>query len=343
MRTTWKACVRGAVVILLLAGISDFAANDDPYHLRPVLQGEPPAERTWLEPAIEKVATLNQSDEYILYTPEVATLGPEGSVLVYDFGEHQLKAFAPDGTYLRTYGNGQGMGPGEVLQLRYGGVWQDSLVFLVDGMQRQVNLFDLEGQLLETESYPEGVLQYVRGADGTRFVRLSSPSPEMPLLEMHTPDAVRQVPRFSTDPPDTRIWHDGWLNVHGDRALHVALYAPVILAYSADDTVGTAHPTPDFGGPFHGTPTRTGEGIYHAWSQVDGDALSTQLWTKKGLPATDPMPDSLFFDIYDATDVSYRYSARFAVTGHHAMYAPESGLLVAVQDTTVELYRLTNE
>ncbi len=326
---------------LFVAAVGLPVLQDDPYALRPTLVGEPAAERIWLEPAIEKVATLSQSEEYSLNMPQVATLGPEGSVLVYDLGDLQLKAFASDGTYLRTYGYGQGTGIGEIEQLRYGGVWQDSLVFLVDGMQRQVNLFDLEGQLLETESYPEGVLQYVRGADGTRYVRLPPTGPEDHLLEVHTPGAVRQVPWFSEDPPDSGVWHDGWLNVHGDRALYAALYAPVILAYTADDTVGTAHPTPDFGGPFHGTPTHTGEGIYHMWSEVDGDALSVQLWTTEGMPIAGSAPDTLFFDVYDATDVSYQYSARFAAPGMNATYAPESGLLVAVQDTTVDLYRVT--
>jgi hypothetical protein len=335
--------VSAIALLLIICAPTLSVLPDDPYALRPSLVGEPPAERTWLEPTIEKVATLSQSDEYMLYTPGSATLGPNGSVLVMDFGDYKLKRFAPDGTYLQSYGNGHGQGPGEMLQLRWGGVWQDSLVYLVDDMQRQVNLFDVEGHFIEVEAYPEGVSQYGRGADGKRYVRLP-PVPERPLLEIHTPDGVRQVPRFSTDPPDAGAWDDGWLNVHGDRVLHVALYAPVILAYAADDTVGTAHPTPDFGGPFHGTPMRTGEGIYHVWSQVDGDALTTQLWTTEGLPSlVDPMPDSLFFDVYDATDVSYQYSARFPTPGHYATYAPESGLLVAVQDTTVDLYRLTNE
>ncbi len=329
-------------LVLVICAPTLSVLPDDPYALRPSLVGEPPSERTWLEPAIEKVATLSHSDEYVLYTPEGATLGPEGSVLVYDFGEHQLKAFASDGTYLRSYGQGQGMGPGEVLQLRDGGVWQDSLVYLVDGMQRQVNLFDQEGQFIDVEAYPEGVTQYGRGADGTCFVR-PPPVPERPLLEMHTPDGVRQVPRFSEDPPDTGAWFGGWLNIHNDRALYASTYAPVILAYSADDTVGTAHPTPDFGGPFVGRPVATGEGTYHIWAQVDGDVLTTQLWDGEGSVPSGPMPDSLFFDVYDATDVSHQYSARFAVPGRRAMYAPESRLLVAPQDTTVDLYRLTNE
>jgi len=330
------------VLMLVICAPSLSEVPDDPYALRPTLVGEPAAERIWLEPAFEKVATLSESDNYVLYMPEAATLGPKGSVLVYDFGEHQLKAFDADGTFLRNYGRGEGMGPGEVTRLRDGGVWQDSLVYLVDDMQRHVNIFDREGQFIETEAYPDGLTQYRRGVDGTRYIRTPA-GPERPLLEVHTSTDVLPIRRFSTDPPDTGAWFDGWLNVHADRALYVPTYAPVVLSYAADDTVGSAYPTPDFGGPFYGAPTGTGEGVYHIWTEVDGDVLTAQLWKGEGTVSSGPMPDSLFFDVYDVADVSYQYSARFAVPGRRSMYAPESGLLVAVQDTTVELYRLTNE
>jgi len=112
--------VSAIALLLIICAPTLSVLPDDPYALRPSLVGEPPAERTWLEPTIEKVATLSQSDDYMLYTPASATLGPNGSVLVMDFGDYKLKRFAPDGTYLQSYGNGHGQGPGEMLQLRWG-------------------------------------------------------------------------------------------------------------------------------------------------------------------------------------------------------------------------------
>lgn len=74
-----------------------------------------------------------------------------GHLAIVYAGDYRLKAFTPAGEHVATYGNGRGRGPGRVITLTDGGVWRDSLVYLVDPRQRRVSFFDEEGDFMRAE------------------------------------------------------------------------------------------------------------------------------------------------------------------------------------------------
>jgi hypothetical protein len=71
---------------------------------------------------------------------------PAGDLLVLDGGNHQVRVFAPDGTFRHSWGS-EGQGPGEFTFLGSMAVGRDTVVV---GDDRRVHVFDISGAHVST-------------------------------------------------------------------------------------------------------------------------------------------------------------------------------------------------
>lgn len=231
------------LVVLLLVGCG---GNPDeppnPYHLTTDIKGDPSIERTRVEREVEEVAALSSGEEYTLYMPNALEIGSDGRVYVFDYGNNQIKAFTRDGEYLRTYGKGEGRGPGQMITMLDVGVWQDSLVYVVDGRQRRVLYFRHDtGVFIRHESYESGISRFARTGDSTTYAGVVGP--ERPdFLRMTTRDGQQKMVSRPLSEEVSGLTLDGILQATEDRALYVFRYFPVILTYAPEDTTGVATP-----------------------------------------------------------------------------------------------------
>ncbi len=331
-----------AVVLLLIALTACHSGDPEipnPYNLTTDLQGDPSIERTWIEPAVERVGSISGGPNYTLYNPNEVQIGDDGRIYVFDYGNMTVKGFTPDGEHVATYGRGKGRAPGHFANMTDAGVRGDSLVYVVDGWQRRVSYFDREdGTLIRTESYEEPLARLEHTADSVEY-RVGFAMSD--FLVMDTPERQRRV-SYVTSHLVRSIVLAGRLHEHGGRAVYVLSYFPVIFRFSPDDTTGIATPTPDYGDvPLPEArqeevndrlAIRSPETKVHDTSTLHDGLLSV----RRPLGTSDRVE----FDLYDVGNaITYRHTLRLPVQGNPAVYGAHT--VVTVRDTTVHVYRLS--
>jgi len=113
------------------------------------------------------IGTLDGDTLYQFFQVTGSVKLSDGRIAVTDNGSHQLRVFAPDGTFLTSFGR-EGEGPGEFRHiLVMGTVGADTMVVL-DGRQRRVSRFHPEEGFLGQAMLPEeaGVAMHSNGMFG---------------------------------------------------------------------------------------------------------------------------------------------------------------------------------
>lgn len=100
-----------------------------------------------LEPQVT-IGMTDGPDEYLIGNPQAIAVGVGGTVYILDRQAPSLRAYAPDGTYLRDIGR-EGSGPGEYR--RPGGIatLADGRLLVRDPGNGRISVFDAEGEYLE--------------------------------------------------------------------------------------------------------------------------------------------------------------------------------------------------
>lgn len=344
LRSVTLSWFRGAGLLLAFGLLTACSSGEpeipNPYNLTTDLRGTPSIERTWVEPAVARVASLSGGPNYTLYNPTEVQIGDDGRIYVFDYGNMTVKGFTPDGEYVATYGRGKGRAPGQFVNMPDLGVRRDSLVYVVDGWQRRVSYFDRnDGTLVRTERYEEPLARLEYTVDSVEY-RVGFAMSD--FLVVDTPQRQRRV-SYVTSHLVRSIVLAGRLHEHGGRAVYVPSYFPVIFRFSPADTTGVAYLTPDYGEvPLPEARQEEVEGRLairppetkvHDTSTLHDDLLSIQ----RPLGTS----DSVEFDLYDVgAEITYRHSVRLPVRGDPAVYG--KSLVVAARDTTVHVYRLEN-
>jgi hypothetical protein len=113
------------------------------------------------------IGTMEGDTLYELFQVSGAAKLSDGRIALTTIGDRRLRIFAPDGTFLASFGR-EGEGPGEFRDIRVmGTVGIDTLVVL-DGRQRRTSRFHLEVGFLGQALLPEeaGVAMHSNGMFG---------------------------------------------------------------------------------------------------------------------------------------------------------------------------------
>lgn len=209
-------------------------------------------DRSILSPSFEVLWTAGgdvpEQVEPMFYGPLNVEVGPGGHVFVTDYGSYDVKELSIDGALVRTYGAGQGQGPGEVQGITDILIRPNEL-FVADPWNQRVLVFDRQGDGIRTIKPPENF-----------FWRIEMLSPdELILLEINTPHLFARVsPEGLPLGSFGALLHsqerhglvlNGWLSAAGnDRFVYSAYRSSLLASYGADGTchylVETIEPLP---------------------------------------------------------------------------------------------------
>jgi hypothetical protein len=101
----------------------------------------------YLEPDVS-IGLVEGPDEYLIGDPRSVAVGPDGTIYVLDVQVPVLRAYAPDGTYLRDIGR-QGGGPGEYESPDGMTAMADGRVLVRDPGGARIVVFDPAGEYIE--------------------------------------------------------------------------------------------------------------------------------------------------------------------------------------------------
>lgn len=129
--------------------------------------------RTVLDPAFPKEGVVRYAlreelsvggesggAEAVLNRPQYLDVDAQGNLYVLDWGDVDIKVFAPDGRLLRKFGK-QGQGPGEFdVPVRFA-VDADGGVVLLSGRQHQVIFLDAAGKYVSSFRSTASAIRWV--------------------------------------------------------------------------------------------------------------------------------------------------------------------------------------
>lgn len=121
------------------------------------LPADPPTWTLGSDPLVG-VGVLEGEPEYQLFRVQDALRLDDGRVLVLNAGSHQVRVYAPDGSYLDAWG-GEGEGPGEFRNPGSLVSWPGDSVAVWDGGNQRLTVFATDGALVRSFPLPaiEGV------------------------------------------------------------------------------------------------------------------------------------------------------------------------------------------
>jgi len=107
----------------------------------------------WGEPAqlvpFVTIGTFEGADEYMFGRVRSLAVASDGSIYAYDSHANELRKYAPDGTYVATFGR-EGGGPGEYREPDGGlAVLPDGRVLLRDPGNARISVFSPDGEYIE--------------------------------------------------------------------------------------------------------------------------------------------------------------------------------------------------
>ena len=123
---------------------------------------------------VRKYGDVNTDDErYLLVRPADVIVDNEGSVLILDAGNHQVKKFDRDGKYLGSFGK-KGIGPGEFVGATQMDIFTNGDIIINDLSVRVVNIFDRNGHFvrrISNEGLPPAQILALRSGEIAVFYR----------------------------------------------------------------------------------------------------------------------------------------------------------------------------
>ena len=191
---------------------------------------------------------IDQSDYNLGKIGGIATDGG-GNIYVGDSDLYRIMKFSSKGQFLHSFGNGNGMEPGEFIDLRGIAVGKDNNLFAADFKTKRITIFREDGALLRTIETSMMPYRLVIDKEGAFYVIGMPLSFEGPLI--HKYDASGQFVMAFCDRegiPDLvlKSGNMGRIAIDRDQHIYYALPYPYeIRKFSSDGKLLTTIERPD--------------------------------------------------------------------------------------------------
>ncbi len=131
-----------------------------------------PKSRTWKAVSIDKVLSINNYGNNKILMPGKIEIR-YGYIYVFDFNIPAVLKYSLSGNFQQKFGNGKGRGPGEFQSPTDFDVLNNGHVFVTDGTNNMISLFDSKGRLLRSIKTNGAPVRIAAFNDSQYFVRLS--------------------------------------------------------------------------------------------------------------------------------------------------------------------------
>lgn len=185
------------VIVVVVGFLGSFAkersiASRQP---RPAVEvtPQPVSDRDFVPGTYQQVWSSSQNPDLPLYGPLRAKFDSSGRLFVVDYGDFHVKELAGDGTLLRSYGVGEGQGPGEFKTMVDLGISDTGEVWVSDRANGRISVFEPDGGLLRTLKTDIQPYRLAIAPDGGWVTNLPAGSP---LLFARYDSEGRELSRF---------------------------------------------------------------------------------------------------------------------------------------------------
>ena len=301
------------------------------------IEGQQSYDRIMGEASLRKLFELPAIPGEIIIAPAGVFADTMGYIYVADEWDYRIHRFDASGNYVTSYGEGQGMGPGENMGILNFGVLGDSMVYMFEYMTREVSYFDMEGSFLRSEvldgSMREHPNQYVftrKGRMYSKFFLQENAGQE--LFESRLGDDVVKFGQIYGGSPYSSLAVAGDLVTFKEHMIYVSQWYPLFVQYSPDGSMKYARTTMDHVSIEEPKMIRTQRGVH-----IDGPVLvwdfptvfQGQLYIHANI--------AQMIDIYDAETGDYQYSIKLPENGFtHAL----NDRIYQVGDSTVSVWAI---
>jgi hypothetical protein len=301
--------IAGAILIILVAAgaVRAIALRpaDYPQPARSGVSG-----RVWREVAHVQPVQIPGSGHPLLNPLQVQE-GPGGTLYVLDYGDLTIKAFGSDGRHLRTYGRGQGRGPGEAVNPTDFHVTASGEVWMLDPAQSRIQVFDPDARPVRTIPITVPALRIAVHGDafttfapaGVLFHRFNHDGRPRSSFGRLVPDQLEQAIALQGEAKPT---HDGGMLYMPLRGGYIARFtSDGELAYYRETV--SPKPFPEIGIRADGAriiPQQSTQELSTVSASVHGDTAF--LLT----PAVVDGKTRAVIDVYDVPTGRYQYTFR---------------------------------
>lgn len=309
------------VMLILLAGCGSGKKEAEPDTHGRVLQ------EVTIKPAEFEVNTVLAD----LLNPRIVA-GDGSSFYVYDDADKIIYRFKPDGELINTIGEGEGRGPGEVLNVSSISIDEDH-VWVLDSGQASLLKFRKSGEFLG-----------VKALKGQAIRALAAKGDKLVVMNMVNSELFTSMSKGLAD-EKTNTFGAGFLKNQEQNVVstfgtmlaqekggfvYVPAYANRVYYYNAADSLEFMKVTPG-GQDFQPSVIRTDEqgrmaiSAPHSEFETAAAALSEgRLYlavkhnVKENAAESDESKAEYFMDVFSAEDAAYQYSFRVPVIGGYS-------------------------
>jgi 6-bladed beta-propeller len=186
--------------------------------------------RVWREHAFERLTALSPA---ALTKPSILRVDDAGRIYVLDWADLRIKMFSPDGSLLRTVGEGKGAGAGAFVNPTSFSVGAAGELWVSDPLQRRLTRFDPDGKVRTT--VPQSAVDRV-AAVGDVLITMAPPR-RTAFFEAYdsSGEHLKSFGELIEDQSENGIVLDGSIVGDGGQQefIYGGRYVGVIARYSA--------------------------------------------------------------------------------------------------------------
>ncbi|MCY4160123.1 MAG: 6-bladed beta-propeller [Bacteroidetes bacterium] len=260
-----------------------------------------------------------------------------GYIYVADEADYRIHRFDSFGNYVTSFGEGQGMGPGEIMGILNFGVLGDTMVYMLEYMPPEVSYFDMEGSFLRSErlgtsmyGYPDRYVFTRKGRIYSRFLLQENTNEE--LFESRLGEDVVKFGRIYGESPYSTQLAAGKIVTFKEHMIYVAQWYPLFIQYSSDGSMKYARATMDYASIEEPKVISQRGGWRIDGANLLGDFPTVyrgRLYIHSYVAQT--------IDIYDATTGDYQHSIK--LSANRFTYALNDRIY-QVEDSTVSVWAI---